>query len=158
MTDSTTGPEIVETTELATASVRETVVMADIRDFFDRSFGTLGTVLGEQGVTPTGAPFGLYHGQPTDTIDVEVGFPTDRPVQADRGVDVGTLPAGRVARMVHQGSFESLGDSWQQLVGWLIGQGESPGEIYWETYLTEPRPDMDPDELRTELCCLLADR
>lgn len=158
MTESTTGPELVDTTEVATASIRETVAMADIRDFFDRSFATLGAVLGEQGVTPTGAAYGLYHGQPADTIDVEVGFPVARAVKDDRGVRSSTLPAGRVARLVHEGSFDGLSDSWQRLVGWLIAEGEQPGPIYWEVYLTEPSPDMDPAELRTELNCLLAVR
>lgn len=155
MTDTANGPEIVETDEVTTASVRQTVAMANIRDFFDSSFATLGAVLGEQGVIPTGAAYGLYHGQPADTIDVEVGFATDGNVNSERGVAPSTLPAGRVARMVHVGSFDQLGDSWQRLVGWLIAEGEAPGDVYWEVYLTEPSSDMDPADLRTELNCLL---
>ena len=149
-------PRIVEVDEVTTASIRDTVAMADIRNFFDGSIGTLGTVLADQSVTPTGAPFGLYRGQPTDTVDIEVGFPTDRPIDPDRGVSAGTLPAGRVARMIHQGSFDTLGDSWQRLMGWIIGQGELPGPMFWEVYLTEPTPDMDPAALSTALNCLLA--
>jgi effector-binding domain-containing protein len=38
----------------------------------------------------------------------------------------------------------------------VIGRGESPGPVYWEVYLTEPGPDVDPATMRTELNCLLA--
>ena len=125
--------------------------MVDVREFFDRSFGTIGAVLAEQGVSPVGAAFALYRSQPSDTLDIEVGFPTDRPVAFDRGVGPSEIPGVRAARTIHRGGFDGLAEAWGRLAQWIIGEGEVPSRPYWEVYLTEPSPDMDPADLRTEL-------
>jgi effector-binding domain-containing protein len=144
-------PEIVDAAPVATAVTSGTVPVAELADFFDRSFSTLAGVVSSQGVAITGPAFALYHGVPTETADLEVGFPTDRPVEAADGVEAGSLPGGRVARLVHQGSYEQLGSSWARLGSWIGEQALTPGGDMWEVYVTEPSPDMDPADLRTEL-------
>ncbi|HEY6533065.1 MAG TPA: GyrI-like domain-containing protein, partial [Acidimicrobiales bacterium] len=144
-------PEIVEVVPVTTAVVRAEVAMAEMQAFFDRTFTTLGEVLATDDAGPTGAAFALYHRPLTDSAQLEVGFPTDRPVQPRDGVEVGALPGGRVARLVHEGGFDGLGASWERLVGWAEEQGLTLGPDFWEVYVTEPSPDMDPADLRTEL-------
>ena len=95
--------------------------------------------------------FGLYHGSPGETADLEVGFVMDRAVRPAARVVVGSLPGGRVARLTHCGSFDGLGSSWERLHSWIRARGLSAGEDRWETYITQPSPDMDPRDLRTEL-------
>jgi effector-binding domain-containing protein len=72
-------------------------------------------------------------------------------VVTDGEVRAGTLPGGRIARLVHVGGFDRLGDSWAALGAWIGAQGFTPSRDLWEVYVTEPSPDMDPAELRTEL-------
>jgi effector-binding domain-containing protein len=146
-----TEPELAEVAETTTAVVHGVVPMAEIADFFDRAFGTLATVLAEQAISPTGAAFARYAGPPGESADLEVGFPVDGPVAPSGEVRPGSLPAGRVARTIHAGSYEALGASWGELAGWIHQQGLTPGADLWEIYVTEPTPDMDPTELRTEL-------
>ena len=93
----------------------------------------------------------LYHGAPGAVADLEVGFPTEGTVEVDGDVVASVLPGGRVARLVHEGSFDQLGSSWGRLAGWIAAEGLSPGADLWEVYVTEPSPAMDPAELRTEL-------
>jgi effector-binding domain-containing protein len=144
-------PQIVDVEEQPTAVVRGRVPMAEITGFFDTSFGQLAEVLGAQGRTPQGAAFARYHAQPTDVADLEVGFPVDEPVEPAGDVVASTLPGGRVARLVHEGSFDALGESWGRLAGWMAAEGLTPAPSMWEVYLTDPSPDMDPADLRTEL-------
>lgn len=146
-----TEPELADAAETTTAVIHGVVPMAEIADFFDRSFTELAEVLGRQGISPTGAAFARYAGPPGEVVDLEVGFPTDHPVATDGEVRAGSLPAGRVARLVHAGGFDQLGGSWGRLGAWIDAQGLSPGADLWEVYLTEPSPDMDPADLRTEL-------
>jgi len=61
------------------------------------------------------------------------------------------LPAGRVARLVHQGGYDQLGASWGRLRSWIDAHGVNPGRDLWEVYVTEPSPHIDPAALRTEL-------
>lgn len=149
-------PEIAVVPEQPTAVIAGVVPVTELAGFFDRSFNALAPVVGRQGRQITGAAFARYHGPPSDTADLEVGFPTDAAVTPAGEVRPGTLPAGRVARLVHVGAYDELGTSWGRLQAWIAAQGEQPTAVLWEAYVTEPSPDMDPADLRTELNWLLA--
>jgi effector-binding domain-containing protein len=144
-------PELVTVQPVTTAVVRGTISAEEVADFFDRSFSVLGEAMAAQGVTATGPAFGLYRGIPDETMDLEVGFPTDRAIEPDGAAEAGERPGGRVARLLYAGSFDGLSEAWQRLGGWIAEQGLTPGETYWEVYVTEPSPEMDPAALRTEL-------
>lgn len=144
-------PELTDHTQTTTAVIRAVVPMAEIADFFDRSFAELASALQAQGMTPTGAAFARYTGPPGATVDVEVGFPTDGTVVPTGEVHPGSLPGGRVARLVHTGGYDGLGEAWGRLATWIQDQGLTPGDASWEVYATEPSPTMDPADLRTEL-------
>ncbi|MQY40745.1 hypothetical protein SRB17_87780 [Streptomyces sp. RB17] len=148
---SASEPQLVNLDPATTAVVRSVVAMADLRNFFDASFGALARTIEAQRITMLSPAFGLYHGSPGDTLDLEVGFVTDRPVRPEGGVVVSALPGGRVARLTHFGSFDNLGSSWERLRSWMQAQVLPAGEDRWETYVTQPSPDMDPRDLRTEL-------
>ena len=68
-----------------------------------------------------------------------------------------SLPFGRVARLVREGSFDDLPSSWERLGTWIEQQGHQPRDEFREVYLTEPSPDIDPADLRTELNWAIAD-
>lgn len=144
-------PTLADAPRVRTAVIHEVVPMADIAAFFDDAFTELPAVLGEQGIAPTGAAFARYAGPPGETADIEVGFPTDGDVEPSGRVRPGTLPAGRVATVVHAGGFDQLGEAWGRLQAWIVEQGLTPGPDLWEVYVTEPNPEMDPADLRTEL-------
>ena len=143
--------EVAEIAGTPTAVIRGIVPMTELAEFFDRSFSTITSVMSAQAVTITGPAFARYHGSPTDTADLEVGFPTSERIEPTDGVEVGELPGGRVARLVHHGSYDQLGSSWEQLARWMREQGLGAADSFWEVYVTEPSPDMDPADLRTEL-------
>ena len=150
-------PAIVTLEPVTTAVIRRVVPMDRLPEFFDGSFGALAAAVQEQDASVAGPAFAFYHRLPTDTADLEVGFPTLRAVTATGDVRAASLPGGRVARVVHAGSFDGLGPAWERLRGWIDAQGLRAGETFWEVYLTEPTPDMDPAELRTELNWPVAD-
>jgi effector-binding domain-containing protein len=146
-----TDPELADETETITAVIHGVVPMAEIAAFFDRSFSELATVLDEQGIVPTGPAFARYAGPPGESADLEVGFPVDTRMSSKGEVHASSLPPGRVARLVHAGDYDQLGEAWGRLGAWITEQGLSPGADLWEVYVTEPSPDMDPADLRTEL-------
>ena len=102
-------PAVVTLEPATTAVIRRVVPMDRLPEFFDSSFGALAAAVTGQGAGVAGPAFALYHGLPTDTVDLEVGFPTQRAVRADGDVVASALPGGRVARAVHAGSFDGLG-------------------------------------------------
>lgn len=150
------NPEIVTTAPQPTAVVRATVAMDQIRDFYDTAFGAVIDATTEQGVGVLAA-FGHYLSAPTDTVELEVGFTTDRPITAVGEVAAGELPGGEVARATYLGGYDGLGAAWQELFDWVTGQGRTVGESMWEVYVTEPSPELDPATLRTDLYWPLQD-
>jgi hypothetical protein len=144
-------PAVVEVTPQTCAVVRGYVPVAELVGFFDRSFRTLGEALAGQAVEIVGPAFARYDGPPADIAALEVGFPTSVAIEPAGEVVAGSLPGGPVARTVHRGSFDELGASWARLRSWMEQHDLVPGPVLWEVYLTEPSPDMDPADLRTEL-------
>jgi effector-binding domain-containing protein len=144
-------PQLATVTSVPTAVVRGRVAPDDLRNFFDTSFSTLAQTLSAQGISIAGPAFGLYRDAPDNVVDLEVGFPIDGAVTPEGDVVASSLPAGRVARLVHAGSFDGLEASWRRLKTWIDEQGLTSQPVWWEAYVTEPSPDMDPNDLRTEL-------
>lgn len=52
---------------------------------------------------------------------------------------------------VHEGGYEELAAAWDRLGEWMSDEGLNFKMPFWELYLTEPSPEMDPADLRTEL-------
>lgn len=146
-----TEPVLIDTADTPLAIVHGRIAPDRLRDFFDRSFGLLPDVILGQGARITGPALCRYGSASAESVELAVGFPVDRTVAAAGEVRPANLPAARTARLVHHGAFDGLDKSWDRLRTWIGGQGLAPGDIRWEVYLTEPHPDMDPDELRTEL-------
>lgn len=135
--------------------------LARIRSLFDDTFGALFPALGANGLRPMGAPFSLYHRMPTDTVDIEVGIPVDHPLThpvTSDGVTLtpSVLPAGRIAIVSYYGAYDGLGEAWGRFMGEIAAAGHQPDFPFWEVYLTEPVPGVDPASLRTDLVTRLA--
>ncbi|HEY5959879.1 MAG TPA: GyrI-like domain-containing protein [Polyangiaceae bacterium] len=89
---------------------------------------------------------------PASELRADAGLVVPSDTAAIGGLHPLTIPAGTYARAVHSGSYETLGDSWSQLMGhWLPKSGYriAPGPSY-ERYLNTPA-DVPSSSLRTEL-------
>lgn len=88
-----------------------------------------------------------------DVPNVEVGVLVTRPFTPSGPVVPSTLPAGRVARTVHRGSYDRLDDPHLAVRQWCAARGLALAGPRWEIY-GDWRDD--PAELETEVCYLLA--
>lgn len=148
-------PTIVTLEPQHVAMLRETVRMDALTAFFDRAFHAVAALVEAQGVAFAGPPVGVYFGMPTETVDLGVGFPVDRPISPDAGVTAATLPAGPAAQVVHEGTYDSMAGTYERLMAWLAEQGREPGPLMWESYLTEPDDDH-PESTQTLIVWPLA--
>lgn len=153
--------EFFEASEVPTVVVRRTdYPLSEMATLFDSTFGALFPALAEAGIQPAGIPFSLHTRMPTDTVDIEVGIPVSSalPAPLERGdvlLEPSTQPAGTAARTAHIGGYEGLGDAWGAFMGGIVAAGKAPAFPFWEVYVTEPSPDMDPATLRTDLVTLV---
>ncbi|MDF1489109.1 GyrI-like domain-containing protein [Tessaracoccus caeni] len=150
-------PTIIEIDALPLVVVRhEGVRIGDLRGIFDSCFGPVQKVAGEAGLSLTGPAYAVYEGDPMDVFNLEVGHPVDRPLPEALEIDgVRVIPselaAGRYALLTHIGPYDGLGNAWGHLMGWVGEQHLAPGARYGEIYVTEPTPDADASQLRSDL-------
>lgn len=137
---------------------RRTIPMSEIRDFYDHAYGSVAAALARAGRAPSGPAIGWYHEIPGETCAISAGFPVDGPASGalDDRVDVTERPGGPALVAVHRGSYDALGEAWQQLMGELGTRGVAPRGDFWEEYLTDPSTATDPSEIETRLVLPLA--
>lgn len=143
--------------EQATAVVRERVPLSELPQFFQRAYHDTMAAAQSQGRHPIGPPFSMYHGMPTDAVDVEAGFPVDGPITAGEGVVPGTLPAGRVVETTHVGPYETMRETYDKVLAFIREQGLTPSNDMWEVYLSDPQTEPDPATWRTQIYWPVAD-
>lgn len=151
---STQQPAIARHTRVDTAVVPiRQVAVDDLTAAFDAGFGELIEVLTDQGTEIAGPAFAHYVSPPADRFDLDIGMPVASPVQASGRVRAAELPDQRVARLVHHGGYDGLSAAWARLTEWVAEQGlpVDPAAGWWEVYVTEPSPEADPADMRTEL-------
>jgi effector-binding domain-containing protein len=164
MTDlsSLTDTEIVEREPTPTAAVRiqQPMDQLDLAAAFDRYLPLVMARVQDAGSQPAGPPYGRYHRFGPDVVDVEVGFPLATvppdlsPLAGGSPGEVGLseLPGGPVARTIHRGPYDGLGQTYDALHEWIHAQeGYDDGPGPWESYVDDPGTVADPAELRTEI-------
>lgn len=128
------------------------------------AFGRLGEIAGKAGLfaNPGASMIALYHDDPESTppdklrSDAALTVSDDATLPPDLREQ--RLPAGRYAKTLHVGGYETLGDTWARFLGeWLPSSGErlADGPSY-ERYLNNPM-NTPKDQLRTEICVPIAD-
>ncbi|NUL45258.1 AraC family transcriptional regulator [Cellulosimicrobium funkei] len=136
--------------------------MDALAEVFDSTFSALFPALSTHGLQPIGPAFSLNTRMPSDTVDMEVGLPVDRPLEervtAGSGITLESseLPGGRIAIVSHLGAYDGLGDAWGAFMQAVAEAGHQPTLPFWEIYVTEPSPDQDPAAMRTDLVTLLS--
>lgn len=84
------------------------------------------------------------------TADVEVAFPVPEGTLPGPGMQVYTLPGGRMARTYHRGPYEACEPTYLQLFAWLEEQGLAITGPMREMYLNDPH-EVPPEEILTEI-------
>jgi effector-binding domain-containing protein len=138
---------IVDLQEQPTAVVREQVAMNALPEFFGRAFAAVSAALEAQRVQASGPPFALYRGMPTETVDVEAGFPVSTTVVTVNGVRAGILPACRAVQAMHVGSYDTLGGTYEAVKQRMQEEGLEASDDMWEYYLSDQ--STDPATWRT---------
>ena len=138
-------------------------VASETADGFDVEFGPifarlyplLFAALEREGIAPSGPTYGLYDERSDGRIDVIAGVvisPTDNITTDD--VTTRDLPsAKRAATLIHQGSMETVIESYSLLDRWIQAADEQPVGFSREVYLACPE---DQAAWVTELQFVLA--
>ena len=139
----------VEVPDQSIVSIRERVVQSGVPAFIGRSFDALFGHLRLLRVTPSGEPFVLYHEFAATVVDAEVCVPVAGEVAATGAITSRVLPGATVARTLHVGPYEDLGDAYGALTHWVGQQGLDVVGPVRERYLNARGEDVPPSAYRT---------
>lgn len=120
-----------------------------------------GRVLGfcqQHDIEPAGAPITIFHCAPEADSDGDISLAVpigglvhglDDDLASAELVQL-EIPDGPVASVVHEGSYDSMGDSYATIAGWILNHGHTQAGPGREIYLNSPA-DVPENELRTEI-------
>ena len=148
--------ERVELEPRTVIGLHDTVAMTALADFFGRACTMVGEELAQHGVAPTGPPLALYHGMRTETIDIIAGCPIAEPITTTNGSVVTTLPGGPAITTVHTGTYDTMTETYAELMKWLEEQDLKTSDDMWEEYLVGPELEDDPTRWQTRIVFPLA--
>ncbi|UMA66513.1 GyrI-like domain-containing protein [Roseivivax marinus] len=116
------------------------------------AFADLARRLASAGITPEGPPVAIYHRMGSGQFRATCARPVSEEdaEAAPGGLQVGVLPGGEVARMLHVGAYDRLPETHHALDTALRAEGREPGQPVWEVYLDDPAR-VPADRLRTEV-------
>jgi AraC family transcriptional regulator len=112
-----------------------------------------------RGIPITGPPIFVMHENNVEdamkadqegTADVEVAFPVPEGTVPGPGMEVYTLPGGRMARTFHRGPYEACEPTYLRLFSWLEERGLAIAAPMREVYHNDPR-EVPPEEILTEI-------
>lgn len=110
----------------------------------------------ESPAEPAGPPFCRYFSMGGEEWEFECGMTVTEPVTGEGRVEATELPGGDVITAMHVGPYETLGQAWGALEGWMQENRKVPGGAAWEVYWTDPGEVADAAQWRTELVMPLA--
>ena len=122
------------------------------------SFGKLYSWMGEKGYVPSGPPMGIYFNDPGEVPAEELLWELQSPIAGDiapsgpdeLGMGIKKLDEAEVASTVYKGPYEGMGNIYEELVGWIMGNGYEIAGAPAEVYLSDP-VKTPPQELLTEV-------
>jgi effector-binding domain-containing protein len=121
-----------------TLVIRELIPAADMPRRMGEFFSELSAYMRENDIPMAEPPFALFHSVDKENVDMECGFPTQRPEEGEDNIFPSRLPGGTVVMAVHIGPYEQLEQTYSEIRGYMREHGLTPGPIMWEQYLTGP--------------------
>jgi effector-binding domain-containing protein len=147
---------VVETAQAELiAAVRATVPISDIARAWKPALDQVWVFLKTNKELLPGHNLFLYHHPEhrNQVMNVDFGVQVARPFEGEGNVKCVETPAGEVARTVHIGPYDRLGDAHDAIHGWCAAHDRKIAQASWEIYGDW---NSDPAQLETTIKYLLA--
>lgn len=147
--------EIRSTTEQPTAALKMTRPVSRIGPAMGEAFPKIYHAVVSAGMEPAGMPLARYFDFGEEETTFECAIPVPEPFTASGEVQPSSVGGGEAAFAVHVGPYETIGQTWGEMMAWVAEQGRTPAGPTWEVYVDDPQ-EVAADQLKTELYVPLA--
>jgi effector-binding domain-containing protein len=132
-------------------SIRMRTAVQELPNVLGKAFGDVAMAIGEQRQQPIGPPFVAYYNMDMQDLDIEVGFPVAKKLQAKGEVKPGEMPEGKVATTLYTGPYgDGMKAPYEALTKLVEEKGEVPTGVVYEIYFNSPM-DTPPEKLQTQI-------
>jgi effector-binding domain-containing protein len=146
--------EVTEQAEQPVLSVRTRTNVADLPGELGKAYSAIIAYLEEVGEKTEGPAFAAYYNMDMENLDVEMGFPVEKPVAGKGGISQSAIPAGRQAVCMYKGPYTQMGPTYEAMTAWMKEKGCEPTGVVYEFYYNSPA-DVPESELLTKIVFLL---
>lgn len=148
--------------EIAVKNVEPfTVAFLQLRGDYSQipeGYTTLYTEIGARALVPAGPPMSVYMSDPATTAETEAIYELWAPVDGvvspsdpdEAGFGVKNVHGGRVVAAVHQGPYDEVGGTYEQLIEWINENDKQIAGPPMELYLNGP-DEVPESEYLTEV-------
>ena len=147
---------VVETAQAElVAAVRVTVSISEIARAWKPALDQVWSFLKQSSELAPGHNLFLYHhpDRRNEPMDIDFGVQVGRPFEREGNVRCIETPTGEVARTVHVGPYDRLGDAHNAIRAWCAANNRKIAQASWEIY---DDWNDDPALLETTIKYLLA--
>lgn len=148
--------EVIETEAQPVLSIREITSVNDLPEEIGDSYQAILNHMSLMGEQPSDMPFVAYYNMDMDNLDVEIGFPTSRPLAGIHDIEVSEIPAGLKAVCMYQGPYNEMEPVYEAINEWLEENDYEPTGVVYEFYYNSP-DEVPESELLTKIMFLLED-
>lgn len=131
--------------------VQRRIAFSELQQTMGECFGTLYGHGAKSGLAIAGQPIARYVSTGPGLWTVDFIMPLASPAEAEGEMQAGVLPSGPVAFAVHQGAYDTLGETNAAIEKWIEENGYSVSGAPWESYVTDPGETPDPANWKTEI-------
>ena len=134
------------------AAIRKTLTMDQVSGFFAESIPALMQALGRNGLSPAGAPCGIFYtfDETTGSSDMAAAVPANI-TKAIGGIVPIRLPAAKAHVIDYVGTFEGSALAYDAFDLYFAEKRLKPGTPVIEEYLTDTGKEKDPAKQRVRI-------
>lgn len=121
------------------------------------AYGAISRYMASRGIEHAGKPMSISHAWEENNYKFDAAIPVGRADLAPSGnIRVGNTPSGPAVRAVHQGSYGTLGETYQKVAAFIAVNRFEHSGVTWEHYISDPGETRDRD-LVTHVYFMLAE-
>jgi len=143
---------VMETTVVETPYlyIRDTSSMATIGLKMGEFYGEIMGYLQTLNLQPAGYPFAIYYTWENNIFDMECGIPVVGAKAVGR-IKAGIQKEQKVATVDFYGPYEKTADAHLAIEAWIKANNRKVTGSPWETYVTDPTTEKDPNKWLTKI-------
>ena len=132
------------------AIIKVTTTFAAVSQKMGEVYGKLFSYLGTNNIQPAGPPFAIYYEfNPQGNVVFEAGVPVSASFKGTEEIVYKEYPSMKVVSYLYVGPYEKEGPVYEMLTKYVKDNNLQYTGVPWETYLTDPQQETDPNKYQT---------